>query len=146
MSEDPIGLASSDLNFYRYAFSSPVNLNDPSGLDVYTCSSNEGDYPHDYLAVNGRTGGLTPANEISKIEAFYGSTPGGDQGGPSPGSAGATCKIVEAKNKKQAECLDKCTSDILDAPRPNYSIRGKGMACKEFVRRTVEGCQAACGN
>ena len=32
ISEDPIAFLSSDTNFYRYIFNSPVNLTDPSGL------------------------------------------------------------------------------------------------------------------
>jgi hypothetical protein len=31
LSEDPIGFASGDFNFYRYVGNGPVNLNDPSG-------------------------------------------------------------------------------------------------------------------
>jgi RHS repeat-associated protein len=35
ISEDPLGLRSSDLNLYAYAFNSPLNFNDPLGLDVF---------------------------------------------------------------------------------------------------------------
>jgi uncharacterized protein RhaS with RHS repeats len=32
VSEDPIGLAGGDLNFYRYVYGNPANVNDPTGL------------------------------------------------------------------------------------------------------------------
>lgn len=36
ISEDPIAFSASDVNFYRYVFNNPLNLNDPSGLIVET--------------------------------------------------------------------------------------------------------------
>ena len=40
VSEDPIGFQGGDNNVYRYSFSDPVNLEDPTGLTV-TCTYNQ---------------------------------------------------------------------------------------------------------
>jgi len=40
LSEDPIGFASSDFNFYRYVGNSAVNLIDPTGLFDMSCYAN----------------------------------------------------------------------------------------------------------
>jgi RHS repeat-associated protein len=37
ISEDPIGLAGGDINFYVYVFNSPLNLTDPDGKSVIHC-------------------------------------------------------------------------------------------------------------
>ena len=34
MQEDPLGFSAGDVNFYRYALDNPVNLTDPSGMQI----------------------------------------------------------------------------------------------------------------
>jgi uncharacterized protein RhaS with RHS repeats len=68
LSEDPIGFASGDFNWYRYVFNSPVNITDPNGenpliiipvvlifMDTYLNAPETGDDVYE---------GLTPANEL----------------------------------------------------------------------------------
>ena len=68
MSEDPIGFASGDFNWYRYVFNSPVNITDLNGenpliiipvvlifMDTYLNAPETGDDVYE---------GLTPANEL----------------------------------------------------------------------------------
>ena len=69
LSEDPIGFASYDINFYQYASNNPLNKTDPSGLwnkDYYTAVKIAS-----ALAAGVALGILANKARASEIEYYY---------------------------------------------------------------------------
>lgn len=150
ISEDPIGLAGGDVNFYVYVGNNPVNWVDPLGLETYRCTkplnalggSGTKSGPdiwgnpayHQYSCVWLSDGSYQCGGQDHKGSAWHGpGKPSNDDFNPD------RCKQSQPDN----DCFERCLIDEWSKPRPIYGIPF-GTDCQEYDDDVNKRCLKKC--
>jgi RHS repeat-associated protein len=144
-SKDPTLFNGGDTDLYGYSLGDPIDNSDPTGLDTYSCWEwGGGLVPHNYLCVDSNCGGQGPNPDTPLGTSIFGTSPGYNSSGASPGTGGTVCSNKSPGDQAKKQCMDQCVANYLAGSRQPYSLAGHGESCSGFVNRVLNSCQAAC--